>query len=114
MWHGDHGSGGRLVDWPLLRAAMDRFVQERQTCQARGNAADASAVRFTSRLEGAVLELETAECGFHDAARPADHVAELRRVLGILLDVLADWELSCGPQASDWSSSRRFPTGSST
>jgi hypothetical protein len=93
MWHGDPGSGRRHVNWARLRAAMDRFVYEQRARQANDNEADACAIRFTERLEEAVLDLETAENGFERAGRKADHVEELRRVLGILLDVLADWEM---------------------
>ncbi|GAB3986924.1 hypothetical protein GCM10029978_103640 [Actinoallomurus acanthiterrae] len=37
--------------------------------------------------------------GFEDAVRKADHVEELRRILGILLDVLADWEMLADREA---------------
>jgi hypothetical protein len=76
---------------------MDRFVDEQRARQANDNEADACAARFTESLEESVLDLRTAEYGFERAGRKAEHVEELRRVLGILLDVLADWELAAGP-----------------
>jgi hypothetical protein len=96
MWHGDPRFGRRHVDWARLRAEMDRFVDEQRARQANNNDADACARRFTESLEEAVLDLETGEYGFEHASRKAEHVQELRRVLGILLDVLADWEMLAG------------------
>lgn len=96
MWHGDPRSGRRHVVWARLRAEMDRFVDEQRARQANDNEADACAARFTESLEESVLDLETAEHGFERASRKAEHVEELRRVLGILLDVLADWEMAAG------------------
>jgi hypothetical protein len=93
MWHGEPGSGRRHVNWARLRAAMDRFVDEQRARQANDNEADACAIRFTESLEQAVLDLDTTETGFERAGRKADHIDELRRVLGILLDILADWEM---------------------
>ena len=54
--------------------------------------ADGEAMRFTERLEAAILGLDVPRCAFDQAIRKSDHVDELRRVLGVLLDVLADWE----------------------
>jgi hypothetical protein len=93
MWHGDPGSGRRHVDWTRLRAEMDRFVDEQRARQAHDTEADACAMRFSESLEDAVLALDVSENAFERASRKADHVEELRRVLGILLDILADWEL---------------------
>ena len=93
MRHGDHGYGRRHVNWARLRAEMDRFVDEQHARQADDNDADSFARRFAESLEEAVLDLELGENGFERATRKADHVEELRRVLGILLDILADWEL---------------------
>lgn len=84
------------VGWAGLRAEMDRFIDEQRTRQAGGNPADRDARRFTESLEEAVLQLEGEEHGFDPADRKADHVEELRRVLSLLLDVLADWELTAG------------------
>jgi len=66
---------------------------EQHARQANDNDADSYARRFAESLEEAVLDLELGENGFERATRKADHVEELRRVLGILLDILADWEL---------------------
>ena len=92
MWHGGPGSGRREVDWARLRATMDRFVDEQRAREAHDNAADTGAMRLTESLEEAVLALEVEEHRFTLATRKADHVEELRRVLAILLDLLADWE----------------------
>lgn len=72
---------------------MDRFVDEQRAREAHDNKADACAMRFAESLEEAVLALEVEEHRFALATRKADHVEELRRVLGILLDILADWEM---------------------
>lgn len=55
--------------------------------------ADARAIKFTKSLEDAVLAFETHAPGFEQATRKSDHVEHLRRVLGVLLDILADWEV---------------------
>lgn len=94
MWHGDPRPGRRQVTWALLRAEMDRFVDEQRARQANDNEADTCAARFTESLEESILDLETAEYGFERASRRSEHVEELRRVLGILLDILADWEMA--------------------
>ncbi|WP_433180958.1 hypothetical protein [Actinoallomurus sp. CA-150999] len=60
---------------------------------------DICAMRLTERLEDAVLALDTQPAGFEDAVRKTDHVEELRRILGILLDVLADWEMLADREA---------------
>ncbi len=60
--------------------------------RAGDNKADTAALRFIERLDGAVLDFDRGRHRFEGAARKADHVDELRRVLGVLLDVLADWE----------------------
>jgi hypothetical protein len=97
MSHGDSRHHGRdHVGWVRLRAAMDRFVDEQRTRQADDNPADRGAARFTESIEEAVLQLENGEHGFDRADRKAGHVEELRRVLGLLLDILADWELAAG------------------
>lgn len=93
MWHGDPRPRRRHVDWARLRAEMDRFVDEQRARQANDNGADVCARRFAESLEEAVLELESGPYGFEHAGHKAEHVEELRRVLGILLDVLADWEM---------------------
>ncbi|MDN3352488.1 hypothetical protein [Actinomadura sp. DC4] len=77
-----------------LRAEIDRFVARRRTRQANDDGADACAVRFIESLEKAALAPETTDHGFEHACRKAEHVEELRRVLGLLLDVLADWEMA--------------------
>ena len=94
MWHGAAGSGQRQVNWARLRARMDRFVDEQRAREANDNEADTCAMRFAAGLEAAVLALEVEEHHFALATRKADHAEELRRVLAILLDILADWELA--------------------
>jgi hypothetical protein len=94
MWHGGPSSGRRQVNWARLRAEMDRFVDEQRAREANDNEADACAMRFADTLEEAVLALEVEEHRFALATRKADHVEELRRVMGILLDILADWEMA--------------------
>jgi hypothetical protein len=94
MWHSGAGSERRQVNWARLRARMDRFVDEQRAREADDNQADACAMRFAAGLEQAVLALEIEEHHFALATRKADHVEELRRVLSILLDILADWELA--------------------
>ncbi|WP_329242424.1 hypothetical protein OG417_44055 [Actinoallomurus sp. NBC_01490] len=87
MWHGDPGPGRRPLGW----AEMDRFVDGQRARQAPDDAADSRAKRFTESLEDAVLDIDAG--AFERARRKTDHVEELRRVLGLLLDVLADWEM---------------------
>jgi hypothetical protein len=94
MWHGGAGSERRQVNWARLRARMDRFVDEQRVREANDNEADACAMKFAAGLEAAVLALEIEEHRFTLATRKADHVEELRRVLSILLDILADWEMT--------------------
>jgi hypothetical protein len=83
----------RHIDGKRLRAALEHRVAGRRGRRSADDEADAHAVRFTERLQDAILDLETREHGFEWATRKADHVEELRRVLGILLDTLADWEM---------------------
>jgi hypothetical protein len=97
MWHslGDPKAARRQhVNWARLRAEMERFVEEQRARQANDNEADACAMRFAECLEEALLDLDSGEGCFDRATRKADHVEELRRVLGLLLDVLADWEMT--------------------
>ncbi len=54
--------------------------------------ADLRAVRFMSRLETAISGVDSSRFAFERAALKRDHIEELRRILGELLDVLADWE----------------------
>lgn len=54
---------------------------------------DRCAMWLTARLDETVVALDLHPAGFGEAVRKTDHVEELRRVLGILLDVLADWEM---------------------
>ncbi|MCO5992810.1 hypothetical protein [Actinoallomurus rhizosphaericola] len=70
-----------------------------QAGRATDTSGDACAIRLTESLEDAVLALDAQPAGFEDAARKADHVEELRRILGILLDVLADWEMLADREA---------------
>jgi hypothetical protein len=90
---GDHGSSRRHIDWKRLRAELEHFVRAQRARQAHDDQADALAMKFAERLEDAVLDLETRDYAFEHATRKSDHVEELRRVLGILLDILADWEM---------------------
>lgn len=79
--------------WDRLRAEIERFVGEQRARRAADTEADLCAARLTHDLQDAILALETDPAGFERATRKADHVDELRRLLGILLDVLADWEM---------------------
>jgi hypothetical protein len=92
MWHGDPGSRRRHITWARLRAEIDRFVQEHRTQRAPDTDADVGAARFTEDLGQAAVDLR-ARADFTHATRKNDHVEELRRVLGTLLDILADWEM---------------------
>ncbi|MCW2947991.1 MAG: hypothetical protein JWR24_4708 [Actinoallomurus sp.] len=94
MWHpfGDPSPSRRHIDWKRRRTETRRFDEQRAR-QGHDNEADACATRFAQSLEDAVLDLETRKDGFEHATRKSDHVEELRRVLGILLDILADWEM---------------------
>lgn len=74
-------------------ARATRFAAERAAPRPDDTEADRCAMLLTAGLGDAVLALDTHPAGFEDAVRKADHVEELRRVLGILLDVLADWEM---------------------
>ncbi|GLY73441.1 hypothetical protein [Actinoallomurus iriomotensis] len=87
MWHGDPGFGRRRAG----RTETDRSVDARRARRAHDNTADSRARRFTEGLEDALSGLGGG-C-FEHAGHKADHVEELRRVLGLLLDVLADWEM---------------------
>jgi hypothetical protein len=79
--------------WERLRAEIERFVGEQRARRAADTEADVCAARLTHDLQDAILALETEPSGFERAIRKADHVGELRRLLGILLDILADWEM---------------------
>ena len=86
---GRRRDGGRRSGDAAERAASPRR-------DADGTQGDACATRLVESLCDAVLALDTHPAGFEEAARKADHVEALRRVLGILLDVLADWEMLAG------------------
>ncbi|MEV0399704.1 hypothetical protein [Actinoallomurus sp. NPDC050550] len=91
----DRGRAGRgRAGGKIGRAAAVR--RARGVADAQG---DICAMRLTEGLEDAVLALDTQPAGFEDAVRKADHVEELRRILGILLDVLADWEMLADREA---------------
>lgn len=90
---GDPHHGRRHIDWTSLRAVLERFVAEQRPRGTGGNEADARAMSLTRRLEDAILDFETREDGFERAVRKSDHVEDLRRALGRLLDILADWEM---------------------
>jgi hypothetical protein len=94
MWHGDPGSGRRHIGRARLRTAFGRLTERRRARPIRGDAADLGAALFTESLLEAVLRLEADVGDFAHATRKADHIDELRRVLGLLLDVLADWEMT--------------------
>lgn len=91
--HGDSGPARRPLGRSGLRARMERLITERSGRRAGDTPADSGATALVRSLEGAVLALDTQPAGFEEATRKSDHVEELRRVLGILLDVLADWEM---------------------
>lgn len=90
----------RHLDWSEIKAELDRFAAEVTRQRAHDNAADACAMTFVRDLEQAFLTLEARvgdeAAAFEQAARVPDHLDDLRRVLGLLLDVLADWELVAG------------------
>jgi hypothetical protein len=86
-------AGRAFHGWERLRTEIERFVGEQRARRAADTAADACAIRLTHDLEDAILALETDPSGFEQATHKTDHVEELRRLLGILLDVLADWEM---------------------
>jgi hypothetical protein len=88
MWHVHHVRRAALR-W--LRAALGRIA-----VTSRADA-DARASGFIRGLEDTLLELEARGHRFEQARHKSDHVEELRRVLGALLDVLADWEAATGP-----------------
>ncbi|GAA4631029.1 hypothetical protein GCM10023196_058730 [Actinoallomurus vinaceus] len=91
----DRGRAGRRrVGGETGRAAAFRRAHAAADTQG-----DICAMRLTESLQDAVLALDTQPAGFDDAVRKADHVEELRRILGILLDVLADWEMLADREA---------------
>lgn len=93
MWHGGFRPGRWHADQASRRAEMDHLVDEQRARQAHDNEADIQATRLAASLEDAVLAFQTGAHRFETASRKADHVEELRRVLGICCDVLADWEM---------------------
>ncbi|GAA4629796.1 hypothetical protein GCM10023196_052590 [Actinoallomurus vinaceus] len=60
---------------------------------------DATIRRFTTGLASCLFQYEdqTPDDAFALAERKSEHLAELRRTLGCLLDILADWETTVGP-----------------
>jgi hypothetical protein len=71
----------------------------RPAVRAYDTPGDACATRLTESLEDAVLTFDARPAGFEDAVRKTEHVEELRRILGVLLDMLADWELLADREA---------------
>ncbi|GAA0355590.1 hypothetical protein NE235_12205 [Actinoallomurus spadix] len=92
-------SGRRREGRRRLRGAAEEPGAPRLAGRTTDTPGDACAIRLTESLEDALLALDAQSAGFEDAARKADHVEELRRVLGILLDVLADWEMLADREA---------------
>jgi hypothetical protein len=90
---GDPPSERRHIDWTRPRTALERLVADQRSRRAGGSEADAHAMSLTRRLEDAIVDFETRGPGFDRAIRKSDHVEELRRALGRLLDILADWEM---------------------
>lgn len=89
--------GGRAHGRRRLHAALERLAARVTPASTPGDA-DAQSRRFIRRLEDAILELETRGPRlFEHVTRRTDHVEDLRRVLGTLLDILADWETATGP-----------------
>src|SRR5262245_56682366 len=93
MWHCDPDCGRGHVNWPRLRAEQDRVVAPRQS-RAGADTADGRARRFTEHLDAAITATRPGENALQGATHAQAHVAELRRLIGILLDTLADWELT--------------------
>lgn len=89
----------RHAGGPRPGAEAERVVAGRRTRQSADTDGDMGAMRLIWSLEDAVLTLDTQPAGFEEASRKAEHVEELRRVLGILLDVLADWEMLADREA---------------
>jgi hypothetical protein len=75
---------------------VERLVAREWARRRDDSDADVCATRFVDRLEDALSAYEATDPGFERATRKADHIDELRRVLGVLLDVLADWEALAG------------------
>lgn len=90
---GDSGHGRRHADRWRITSRVERLVAREWARRRDDNDADVCASTFVERLEDALLAHEAADPGFDRATRKADHADELRRVLGVLLDVLADWEM---------------------
>jgi hypothetical protein len=92
-------AGERPTPPPLatfLSAESSRFLAEMRARMADDTVADDCAMGFLGELDEALWVLEemheAAENAFAHVARPADHIADLRRVLYRLHVVLADWE----------------------
>lgn len=82
-------------DRTRLRGDLEHVMAQQRTHQAGDTEADNGATEFLESLQEALLTLETrapAAC-FEHATRKADHLEALRRTLGLLLDLLADWEM---------------------
>lgn len=100
---GGDTAGERRTPPPLatfLSAESSRFLAEMRARTAADTVADDCATGFLGELDEALWLLEEthegAENAFAHAARPADHIADLRRVLYRLHVVLADWEQEVG------------------
>ncbi|MEV5706833.1 hypothetical protein [Actinoallomurus sp. NPDC052274] len=91
----DHGRVGHRP----RGGAAEGVGTSRRAGRTADTSGDACATRLTESLEDAVLALDAQPTGFEDAVRKTEHVEELRRILGILLDVLADWEMLADREA---------------
>src|SRR5689334_2924234 len=92
MWHCDLDCGPGHVSWPRLRAEMDRFVATQQHHE-RTDTDDGRARRFTEHLDVAITTTRPEPNALRGAIQARARVTELRRLIGILLDTLADGEL---------------------
>jgi hypothetical protein len=87
-------SGCSPPDWTA--AEIERFTAEMAARELHDTVADDAAEGFLSELDEALWIFaqvqEAEEHSFSHAARKADHIEDLRRLLYRLHLVLADWE----------------------
>lgn len=87
-------AGWSPPDWTA--AEIERFTAEMGARELHDTVADDSAEGFLGELDEALWVFtevqETEETSFAHAARKADHIEDLRRLLYRLHLVLVDWE----------------------
>jgi hypothetical protein len=90
----------RQIDWNTIDAEMARITTGIPVPQPNGNPADRSATAFITGLEDVFSDFtgRPRVLRFERTTRTAQHIAELRRVLGPLTDLLAEWESIAGTQ----------------